>query len=566
MQNYLDFITGFHPQYSRYYDTWNLAIRSYWGGLEFKDGNYLKFYDIDANTPAETINTYDLDDNGLPTQKYKTTVNVNTPQQAEQGTQYASNYYQEKLQNVSSIPYTRLYVSEYNSLLFNNPPVRNLPDQADITKFITDVDGSNSSINEFWSQVDVMTTVFGVVWISCLKIGDSEYPKWRMHTPLDVTNWEYGYTSSGELYLKEIVYRVDTTEDMEVYHYITENTIETVFVPHDADDDEFKVDVEDAIYVEDGNYYKTIQENPMGYVPVMPVYQGAKVYNGVGHTPVFDITQLCREIYNYKGEIYSIISYGCHPVTLVDEQTREMNGGGVSAEPGSIVTVPNSLNGQPNYTFQFESPKLDNITQLRELIDQSVEKMNNIAMIRSDELIKASRSGAQIEIYDSKLEAFVRRKASSLENAEYNCWKMWFDWQEQPMPEDFSVSYNKSYSNRGLEAEVDEIQKMIGLIETYKTSLLNDVTEFQAEIFPTQAEAIARAEELGGTGFHTHTDEEGTTIYMPFPTHQEYEMRLERANPDVDYEEDVGFEKEYREKLRDRMRILIERSYSSNSL
>lgn len=566
MQNYLDFITGYHPQYARYFNTWNLAIRSYWGGLEFKDGNYLKFYDIDASTPAEVINTYDMDADGLPTQQYKSAVSVSSRSEAETNRQYASNYYQEKLQNVSSIPYTRLYVSEYNSLLFNNPPVRNLPDQADVTKFITDVNGDQDSINEFWSQVDVMTTVFGVIWISCLKTGDSEYPKWRMHTPLDVTNWEYGYTTSGELYLKKILYKVDSAEDMDIYHYITENTIETVFMPHDADDDEFKVDVEDAIYVEDGNYFKTVQENPLGYVPVMPVYQGSKVYNGVGHTPIFDISQLCREIYNYKGEIYQVISYGCHPVTLVDEQTREMNGGGVSAEPGSIVTVPNSLNGQPNYTFQFESPKLDNLTQLRELIDQSVEKMNNIAMIRSDELIKASRSGAQIEIYDSKLEAFVRRKATSLENAEYNCWKMWFDWQEQPTPEDFSVSYNKSYSNRGLEAEVDEIQKMLSLLDTYKTSLLGDVTEFQVQDFLTEAEAEAEANRLGGTGTHTHTREDGLVTYMPFSTHLEYEQTLEQQNPGVDFEEDDGFEKDYREKLRERMKQIIDRSYSSNSL
>jgi len=566
LQNYIDFVLGYHPQYARYYDTWKLAVRSYYGGLEFKDGNYLKFYDIDASTPSETINTYDLDDNGIPTARYKSSVSVNSSQEANSGSQYASNFYQEKLNNVSSIPYTRLYVNEYNSLLFNNPPVRNLPDQLDINEFILDVNGDQDSINEFWSHVDVMTTVFGVVWISCLKIGNSEYPKWKLHTPIDVTNWDYGYTTSGDLYLKEIVYKVADEEDMMVFHHITENTIETVFVPRDEDDTEFKVDVEDAIYFEEGNYFKTIQENELGYVPVLPVYQSSKIHNGVGHTPVFDIAQLCREVYNYKGEIYSAISYGAHPVTLVDEQTREMNGGGVGAEPGTLITVPNSLNGQPNFTFEFQAPPLENITQLRELIDQSIDKMNNIAMIRSDELIKASRSGAQIEMYDTKLEAFVRKKATSLENAEYNSWKIWFDWQEQDIPEDFSISYNRTYSKRGIEAEVQEISSMLSLLDTYKTSLMGDVTEYKVQDFPTEAEAEAEANKLGGTGTHSHTREDGLVTYMPFATHLEYELAIEQQNPGIDLEEDTGFEKEYREKLRERMKQIIDRGYSSNSL
>jgi len=86
---------GYHTQYARYYDTWNLAVRSYYGGLEFKDGNYLKFYDIDATTPSETINTYDLDDEGIPTARYRSSVNVNSSAEANSGSQYASNFYQE---------------------------------------------------------------------------------------------------------------------------------------------------------------------------------------------------------------------------------------------------------------------------------------------------------------------------------------------------------------------------------------------------------------------------------------------------------------------------------------
>jgi len=127
--NYLDFISGTHPLYNRYYDDWQLAVKSFYGGVEYRDGNYLKAYDNDYSTPSETINTYDVDDFGNQTAKYKSQVTrVNSRTEAETGLQYASNFYQEKLNNVPVFPYTRLYTSEYNAILFRTPPQRVLPD------------------------------------------------------------------------------------------------------------------------------------------------------------------------------------------------------------------------------------------------------------------------------------------------------------------------------------------------------------------------------------------------------------------------------------------------------
>jgi len=43
------------------------------------------------------------------------------------------------------------------------------------------------------------------------------------------------------------------------------------------------------------------------------------------------------------------------------------------------------------------------------------------------------------------------------------------------------------------------------------------------DVFSSQEDAEARAEQLGGEGFHTHMTEGGETVYMPFETHEEYE-------------------------------------------
>lgn len=571
-QSYYEFILTTHPNYQKYYDDWQLASRSFYGGVEFRDGNYLKAYDNDYTTPSEVVNTYDIDEFGNQTNRYRSSVTrVNSPTEAETGTQYASNFYQEKIQNVPVFPYTRLYVSEYNAILFRSPPVRQLPESEDIDNFLLNADGDGNSVNEFMSMVDTFTSVYGVVWISCMKPTNAEYPKWKMHKPTDVINWSYTYDDHGDLQLSRILIRTAQEPDMEVYQYITPENIDIIFMP--SGDDMSQIP-EGAEFIsgdeDDEGFYRITQPNELGYIPVRPVYQSTPIYKGIGHTPIFDIAQNQRNIYNLYGEIYTTVSYGAHPVTVVDEETLNRNDNSVGAGPGELVITQQALNGQPNYTFEFVAPSLDALSQLRELIDQGIDKMNQVAMIRSDDLIKASRSGQQIEQYDSKLEAFIRKKATSLEQAEYNMWKIWFDWQDQDMPKDVTISYNRLYSNKALEHEIKEMNMLVDAFNKYESSFMAGVTEFVAQDFETPELAQAEAQRLGGDGFHEHELEDGSIIYMPFPSHKEYELRLEILRG-TDQEErqainKQGLKEELRDKIAERLKQLLDSSYSNNSL
>tara|TARA_R110001606_G_scaffold8060_2_gene35407 strand:- start:7258 stop:8967 length:1710 start_codon:yes stop_codon:yes gene_type:complete len=564
--NYLDFITGTHNLYNRYYNDWRLAVKSFYGGVEYRNGQYLKQYSIDASQQSDVINTYDLDDSGNQTAVYKTKINVNTPQDLNSSAGYLDSFYAEKLENVPVLPYTRLYVSEYNAILFRSPPVRELTDTPEVTSFVQDVSGDGESINEFMSKVDTFSTVYGVVWVSCIKPSGAEYPRWRMYSPLDVLNWSHTYTADGDLELDKILIRTASEPDFEIFQYMTPETIETIFMPAD-EDTEINLP-EGAEYLEDEEgkgFYRIVQENELGHLKfVRPVYQSSKIYNGIGHTPIFDIAQIQRSIYGDYGEIYSSISYGSHPVTIVDETTLAQNDFNVGAEPGAVINVQAGLNGQPNYVFEFKAPPLDSIQELRALVDQKIEKMNQIAMVRSDELIKASRSGVQIEMYDSKLEAFIRKKAVSLENVEaHYLWPTWYEWQGIPMPTDLTVSYNRLYSQKGLENELKEIDMLISTYDRFNASFGAEV-EYTIKDFNTQAEAEAEAKKLGGLGFHTHEREDGLITYMPFATHEELEMRMEMRTG-VDSEE-VNYKEDMREKIKERLNQLIEGSYTNNSL
>ncbi len=567
IKNYHEFITSTHPLYAKYYEDWQLAVRSYYGGQTYRDGKYLKAYASDYSTSAETINTYDLDeyDNVVGVRKVKA-YEANSPQDANSGVDL-SNYYQEKVANVPVFPYTRLYISEYNAMLFRVPPQRTLPDTPEVNAFLNNADGDQNSLNEFMSQVDTFTSAMGVVWVSCIKPTDSPYPKWRMHKPTDVTNWSYRYTTSGDLVLDRIVIRIATDENAEIFQVISDEHIDTIFVAIDPDEDIMVP--EGAEYIEgdddyDG-YHRIRQPNELGTASIVrPVYQSTPIKNGIGHTPIFDIASIQKSVYSLAGEQYSAVSYGLHPVNICDEETFNRNGSSVGAEPGSLIIVGNSLDGQPNYTYEFTSPDLSSLSEIRTIMDQQIDKMNQVAMIRSEDLIKASRSGAQIEQYDSKLEAFIRKKATSMENAEYNLWNIWFAWMGQTMPEDFSISYNRLYNQKGLENEIKEMNTLIDAYTRY-SEVFNDETEFTAMQYSTVAEAEAEANRLGGTGTHSHEQEDGTIIYMPFTTHEEYELRLEMSTGQ-DMTEAPAFKQKLKEKLQYRLNQLIDSTYTNNSL
>lgn len=568
--NFYDFIVRAHPLHTKYYDDWQLAEKSLYGGQSYRDGKYLKAYANDYSTQSEVINTYAVDDEGNQLGVVQSSAQyAGSRSEANDGESNLSNFYHEKLANVPVFPYTRLYTSEYNAILFRTPPQRVLPETQEVNDFLKNADGDQNSLNEFMSMVDTFTTVFGVVWISCIKPAGSDYPKWRMHKPTDVTNWSYKYTPAGDLILDKIVIRIAQDEDVEIFQYITSEYIDTIFVPTTEDGDIMLPD--GAEYVgsdeeDETGFYRIRQPNELGTAEIVrPVYQSTPIKNGIGHTPMFDIAQIQRSVYGDMGEIYSAVSYGAHPVNIVDEDTFNRNGASVGAEPGALIITGNSLDGQPNYVYEFVAPDLASVSQIRELMDQKIEKMNQVAMIRTEELIKASRSGQQIEQYDSKLEAFIRKKATALENAEYNMWTIWFAWMDQDTPEDLAISYNRLYSQKGLENEIKEMNTLLDAYERYDSVFVAEATEFTAQSYSTEAEAEAEAQRLGGTGTHSHESEDGTVIYMPFTTHEEYELRLEMATGQ-DMEETPNFKQDLKVKLRKRLTQLIDSTFTNNSL
>ena len=553
MSEYVDFITGTHPLYSRYYDNWTLCQNSFYGGVEYQNARYLRAYQVDLNTPSEVINTYQVDDHGAVVGKSKARVSqgYSTEDVNQGGGVLDGTFYLEKLQNTPLYNYVKLIVAEYNSILFRNPPTRNLPDYIGIDDFTRDVDGEGNSITEFMSLVDQYTTIFGVCHVGCYKPIGSDIPKWKIHTPLDITNWSYTYDLDGNLKLKEVVIKVEETAEHIVYRHITDEIIDTIFVG--ADDDYAPPAIEELVEV-DENTYKVSQPNELGVVPIVTIYQNVKVYNNVGTTVIQDVAQIQKSVYGDMAEIYAAITYGSHPTLVVDESTSQLNDGNLGSEPGSVINVPSGLTGEQNYTYEFVSPSTAAISEIRNLVDSKIDKMTQISMLRSEDLIKSARSGEQIEVYDDKLAALIRRKATNLESAESRLWDLYFEWTNQNRPEDFSISYNRQFNKKALEHELSEINMSLNVLEKYEQTF-----GVETPIYDTREEAEAEAQRLGGSGSHSHTGEDGNMIYMPFNTHAEYEAAI-----GIDESEDREFRQDMRDKIRKRMLQLLEASTTNN--
>ena len=478
---YLDFVTQTNSLYERYQHDWKLCINSYYGGVEYKNGRYLRAYESDFNTPSQTMNTYITNKDGSVVSKVKAKVQYGvSSNETDRGQDLiAGGFYGEKLDNTPLYNYVKLITAEYNSILFRNPPQRSLGTSSEAEMFVEDVDGEGNSINEFMSQVDVMTTVYGVCHVSCVKPLGSDIPKWRIHSPLEVTNWQYKFDIDGNLKLEKIVIVVEKSDAHVVYRLITPTTIETVFV---GKDDNYIPPIDDvALERLDEKSYRIVQENELGYIPVQTFYQSTKVYNNVGTTVIQDVAQIQRSIYGDMAEVYAAITYGAHPTLVVDENTAMLNNGAVGAEPGSTVKVQSSLTGESNYTYEFKAPPLNAITEIRELVDNKVQKLSQVAMLRSEDLIKAANSGAQIEVFDDKLSALIRRKATNLENGEAKLWDIWFDWLNMVKPDDFSISYNRQYNKRALEFELKEIDLLMGAYQRYELMFEEEEEEYKSK-------------------------------------------------------------------------------------
>lgn len=392
--------------YDSYKVQWQYLLESYVGGSEYRKARHLVRYQLETDAEYEArLNTTPLDN------------------------------------HCSSV------ISVYNSFLFRQPPYRDLgmlEGMPQIEDMLEDADFDGRSMDAFMKDVSTWSSVFGHCWVMVTKpdigaatraeeIEAGVRPYLSVLSPLVVLDWEWNRMPNGRYKLAYLKYVEDVNGDVHTVKEWTPDTIRTIVV--DQENDVIETDI--------------IEENGLGKIPAVAVYNKKSIIKGVGISDIADIADAQKFIYNATSEIDQSIRLDSHP-SLV--KTPETNAG-IGA--GSLIHMPENLDpGLKPYILEFSGASVDKILQSIQHTIESIDKMANTGAVRATE--SRTLSGVAMETEFSLLNAKLSEKGDSLELAEEQIWQlvceyMGVDWTGE-------IEYADSFNIRDSASEIQQLK------------------------------------------------------------------------------------------------------------
>ena len=396
-------ITDKHKSYEANATKWEFFLRSYLGGDDYRDGEYLLKYVLeDKEEYAKRLDLTPLDNH---------------------------------CKNVISI---------YSSFLWRIPPTRNfgglVNDQA-LQSFIKDADMDGRNLNQFMSDAQVWSGIYGHVWLMMDKpvvvantradeLAQEVRPYLTMITPENVLDWRYDRASNGRYELTMLKVRESVDGDKSFIRVWTKEDI----LLHEVEGDVSKV-------IESMN-------NPLGTVPAVCLYGNRSPIRGIGHSDITDVALMQRAIYNELSEIEQLIRISNHP-SLVKSASTEAGAGA-----GSVIDVQEDDEFKP-YLLQ---PSGGNLDAIRASITDKVEAINRMTHMGAVRATDAqTKSGVALQTEFQLLNAKLSEKADLLELAEEQLWHLFAQWQG--IESDITIDYPNTFDLRDYGTELEFLQK-----------------------------------------------------------------------------------------------------------
>jgi len=400
-----------HPDYDSNQNRWEFYLRSYIGGQEYQNGNYLTDY----------INE-------------------------------SENEYARRIQLTPIDNHCRNVVHIYSSFLWRTPPVRvynSLANNPALEQFISDADLDGMSINSFMKQAQIWASVYGNVWIMVDKpqsnartraeeLDQDIRPYISLFTPENVFDWKWERSASGRfeltyLKLRESVERLSDTTTVSYFRIWTKDTVEY-----------WKSDGENDSMIE-------TSDNPLGVIPAVYLPAARSVTRSIGISDLSDIAYMQKAIYSELSEIEQLIRISNHPSLVKTFDTD------ASAGAGSVINVSDDTDGkmQP-YLLQ---PSGQNIDSIRASITDKVQAINRMAhmgAVRGTEAM--TQSGVAMQTEFQMLNAKLSEKADILELAEEQMWTFFCKWID--VKPDVEIFYPDSFDLRDYDKELMFLQQM----------------------------------------------------------------------------------------------------------
>jgi hypothetical protein len=400
-----------HPQYDDYINQWTFYARSYMGGQNYKNGQFL------------------------------------TPYVSEDEKEY-----ERRLDLTPMDNHCKNIVHIYSSFLWRVPPTRafnSLAEDQSLAPFLKDADLEGRSFDSFMRQAQVWASVYGHVWLLIDKpesnastraeeLEQEIRPYMTMFTPENVLDWRWERTASGRfklvyLKLRESVDRINEIEHESYYKVWYEDKIETWKSTHTS---EQKIG--------------TVL-NSLGKIPAVFLPANSSQLRGVGLSDICDVAYMQRAIYQELSEVEQLIRISNHP-TLV--KTFETD---ATAGAGAVINLPDDMDGQLK-PYQMQ-PSGQNLDAVRNSISDKVEAINRMAhmgAVRGTEAM--TQSGVAMQTEFQMLNAKLSEKADILELAEEQLFDLFCQWQQ--ITNDVEVFYPDSFDLRDYDKELVFLQQM----------------------------------------------------------------------------------------------------------
>jgi hypothetical protein len=427
-RNNVQMILAAHDAYKFYLNRWTFLGDSYNGGYDFFMGRYLEPYYYESRED-----------------------------------------YEKRLRMVAVDNHVKSITGIYNSFLYRRDVKRDYGSLSGpaLDSFLDDADLDGRSYDAFMRDLSAYTMVYGNCWVIIDKpttqvntradeLEQGIRPYVSIFTPDNVMDWKYERSASGAYTLTYLKVKEEIIDDRQYIREYTQDEINVYMI----DGDEKTGDLEYSM------------PNTLGKIPAVCVYAQRSNIRGIGVSPMGDIADIQKELYELNSEIEQIVRLTNHPSLVKTVDTE------ASAGAGSIVQLPQGLDpGLKPYLLQPDGASIESVLSTLERKVDSIDRMACLGGIRSIESRRLSGIGLQTEF--QMLNAKLADFAMNLEHAEEQIWRCWSLYQGEVWQG--NIEYPRSFS---IQDKVNDIQ----MLKMAKESAIADqqiVSEIDAKIYET---------------------------------------------------------------------------------
>lgn len=391
--------------YNRNRDRWQFLYESYVGGDEYRKGGHLTRYVLETD-----------------------------------------GEYNRRLLNTPLDNHSMSVIQTYISFLFRQTPDREFgtwEGQQDLSEFLKDATLEGMSFDMFMKQVSIWTSVFGHAWVIMTKpnvgaitqaqemaLGIRPYV--NLITPLVVSDWRWTRMPNGRYELTYFKYVEEVVDKLTVIKEWTPELIRTWHL-----DDVAKTA---SLVLE--------EENMLGMIPAILVYNQKSITKDVGVSDIDDIADLQRQIYNLTSENEQAIRLDGHPSLVVPATAQLGSGAGAI-----IIQQEGSDPGLAPYYLESGGTSVNNIHSSMDKLIEAIDRISFTGGVRAT--AQRTMSGIAMETEFQLLNAKLSEKADMMELAEEQIWRLFARYQGREW--EGEIKYPDSFNIKDTQREFTQL-------------------------------------------------------------------------------------------------------------